>query len=528
VRPARRAWIWICLAAALPLAGGDASADEPRLAFGRVALTAPGEQPVSLDADADVLAVGGLRSIWLGGPERLRRVPVRGPVVDVALLPGGALLAGTLSGLYRIEPGREPVGVAVGAGEASRDVRRIAQLGDLLAVATRSGVHLRRAGGAWRRAAEFPLGEATLAVLDVEGDTEVLWASVVAGLWRARLDPSGDELVSAERVRIPFAPQGAAPLDVYARSGAIVVAYPGGVWAVRDAVGSDWRVVRPVLPPGAQVRRLVRAVGRWWLATSAGLLQAAALEGPWSRAPDPVGGLPALSLAAGREAVFVATRQGVFVGRVSLPARGASLAVSPPAAGPSIDDVHRAVLAHVDLGRAPLRDMRRRVRRRGWLPVVSVRAGHDEGRSRRRDYDQSYVSGDTRDLYDYERDDDRELELSLTLAWDLGDAAYHPEEVDISREARAVIELRDDVLDEVTQLYYERRRVLAERAALGPRDPAAFALALRADELAAGIDAWTGGWFGRRVNCAAGRGVSPGSREAPLAASDRAASPCGR
>ena len=61
-----------------------------------------------------------------------------------------------------------------------------------------------------------------------------------------------------------------------------------------------------------------------------------------------------------------------------------------------------------------------------------------------------------------------------------------------------MIELRDDVLDEITQLYFERRRVLVELAAAeAPGDT--LRLRLRAAELAAGIDAWTGGWFSRAL-----------------------------
>ena len=61
-----------------------------------------------------------------------------------------------------------------------------------------------------------------------------------------------------------------------------------------------------------------------------------------------------------------------------------------------------------------------------------------------------------------------------------------------------MIELRDDVLDEITQLYFERSRVLVELA--GAQTPEeALRLRLRASELAAGIDAWTGGWFSRAL-----------------------------
>ena len=55
---------------------------------------------------------------------------------------------------------------------------------------------------------------------------------------------------------------------------------------------------------------------------------------------------------------------------------------------------------------------------------------------------------------------------------------------------------------EVTQLYFERRRVLLALR-IGPADDAELArLRLRADELAAGLDAWTGGWFARALAAA--------------------------
>ena len=99
---------------------------------------------------------------------------------------------------------------------------------------------------------------------------------------------------------------------------------------------------------------------------------------------------------------------------------------------------------------------------------------------------------------DSDRRHSQDWGLSLTLTWNLADLAYHPELIDVSRETRALIEFRDDVLDEITQLYFERRRVLVEIDA--SRDRATRArLRLRADELAAGIDAWTDGWFSQQM-----------------------------
>jgi hypothetical protein len=125
--------------------------------------------------------------------------------------------------------------------------------------------------------------------------------------------------------------------------------------------------------------------------------------------------------------------------------------------------------------------------------------GHDRASLQRRDFDQSFVSGATHDLFDEQFDIDRELAMDLTLSWDFGDLAFHPEEIDVLRESRAVIELRDDVLDEITQLYFERRRVLVQLEEMDGASSEAGALRQRAAELAAGIDAWTGGWFSRHV-----------------------------
>jgi hypothetical protein len=126
------------------------------------------------------------------------------------------------------------------------------------------------------------------------------------------------------------------------------------------------------------------------------------------------------------------------------------------------------------------------------------RATADGGRSRNSDYDEAWLSGDLRRLNDRDEDRHRDLQLQLTVSWDFGDVAFHPEAIDVSREAREIIELRDDVLDEINQLYFERRRVLAELAAQTDT-AAARALRPRAEHLAAGIDAWTGGWYSRQL-----------------------------
>jgi hypothetical protein len=140
------------------------------------------------------------------------------------------------------------------------------------------------------------------------------------------------------------------------------------------------------------------------------------------------------------------------------------------------------------------------VARRGWLPVVVLHGALAHDKSRATAWDELVSGGDLWSLVDQDRDRQEDYDVGLTFSWDLGDLSYNPEEIDVSREAREVIELRDDVLDEITQLYFERRRVLAQLLLLpDPGEAERLRLRLRADELAAGIDAWTGGWFGRQT-----------------------------
>ena len=54
---------------------------------------------------------------------------------------------------------------------------------------------------------------------------------------------------------------------------------------------------------------------------------------------------------------------------------------------------------------------------------------------------------------------DSGLEAGIVFSWDFGDLAFNEDSIDLSREARLVISLRDSVLDEINQLYFEHGRV---------------------------------------------------------------------
>ncbi|MDP6074786.1 MAG: hypothetical protein QGI26_07350 [Myxococcota bacterium] len=493
----RQAAVWVAAACGLALV---AAADARGLVWRRVDAGAHGEAvgALSFDVATGRLAVGGTRGLRLGEPGAgFRRVLHRGPVRDVAFVPSGGLLAATPRGVFEIDGAGRAVLRAPAPGAAARDAHRVYVLESIVAVATRAGVFVSSDAVRWRRVSRrWPVEPARTVALRAAAEGIECWGVIGGHLWSANLRSGPNGLVDerAERHTLPVGSDAHGPVDVvFDVAGADVVTVLPAGFAVRDPGSRRWREVRPALPPGASAQRLVAGDEWLWLATDRGLLVADALEGPWRRAAPPVGTDAIGAIVSQGSRLYVAAGDGVLTPAGVLPAAGALFRT--PEGDPPIEHIHRVVLAAVDLESRRIADLRHGVRRRGWLPLVSLRLSRGEDKDDGIDRDEAFLYGETRLLVDRERKRSRGFETSLTFAWDLGDIAYHPEEIDVSREAREVVKLRDDVLDEVNQLYFERRRVLAELSVAPPGER--LHLQLRAAELAAGIDAWTGGWFSR-------------------------------
>jgi len=478
---------------------------------------------LAFEPASERLAVGDEQGVRLGavaGP--LRRVLFRGPVRDLVFLPAGGLLVATERGLHRVDQAGPTPPLAPGPGASARSVRRVAVLpatgtghAGLVAVATDGGVFASADGRIWQRlSGSLPAGPATALALRRDPAAVTCWTIVAGELWRIALAVRSGRVegLAFERERISSARLDRGAVDVVSDlpEADVAVVYPTLIALRRgDSAAGDWEILRPELPAGAELSRLGHVAGLYWLASDRGLLVAGSLRGPWRRASSPVGTSNIQAAAGSAAAIYVATTAGILGGRVAdapiAPALAISRALDERAfvsGDPPIVEVHRVAIRHLGLGRARLEALREGVRRRGWLPIVVLRGDGDWDRSRTTDHDQAFLSGEIRRLIDSDHDRGDAYGVSLTLSWDLADLAYEPESIDVSHEAREVIELRDDVLDEITQLYFERRRVLMALAASGddPLGVDAAQLRLRAAELAAGIDAWTGGWFSERVD----------------------------
>lgn len=252
-------------------------------------------------------------------------------------------------------------------------------------------------------------------------------------------------------------------------------------------------------------------------------------DGPPSiLAPAPPGETATAILALADGRLLGATERGLFAFEPR-PAAPETAGASGPAPGrdrpvrlpePDIASVRRAALRASSLEPDRIRRNFRGVRYRALLPDLEVSLRRRGVLTRQQDRDQSFSSGALHHLFDASLDRDDERDFVVAAEWDLGSLLFNPDELDVSEEARRVLTLRDDVLDEVNQAYFERRRALAALIRLleaegGGQAPAGRAeeiadLRLRIEELTARLDAWTEGFFSReqaRLAEAASRGA---------------------
>ncbi len=84
----------------------------------------------------------------------------------------------------------------------------------------------------------------------------------------------------------------------------------------------------------------------------------------------------------------------------------------------------------------------------------------------------------------------------VSLTWELGDLIWNNDQTSIDTRSRLMVQLRDDILDEITRTYFERRRLQIELLFSPPTDlKTRLEKELRLQELTADIDALTGGYF---------------------------------
>ena len=85
----------------------------------------------------------------------------------------------------------------------------------------------------------------------------------------------------------------------------------------------------------------------------------------------------------------------------------------------------------------------------------------------------------------------------VDLSWDLSDLIWNDAQTSIDVRSKLMVQLREDILEEVTRIYFERKRIIVE---LKHKNDDASEKILRIEELNAYLDAFTGGGFSEELS----------------------------
>ena len=444
---------------------------------------APPDRPTRLVTHAGALFLGTESGLYRREPSDGRGwallLPAE-PILDLAST-GPELFIAAGAGLFALRaPGESAQRIALGAGA---DPRGLAVDPDgAVWAATAAGLYVRGPGQAeFERVESVPAGD--VASVACAGDE--VWVGLESALY------AGSRAAGFTR-RLTGVEPGWWELRGAARSGEVtLLGVAAGVWRI-DRAGA-----RQIELGDGALFRIAAAGERLWVAAERGLYSYRIAELGTGAGRQSLS-VEALGLSLQRDRVWVATERGLASFALE-PGPPAPLPRprDPEAHAARIMELQRAVLAYQELEPARLSEIESRARWKGLYPELRAVAGLDRDGEWNGGRDQSFSSGATHDLFDSAHSHSHGYDAAVTLVWELSDFVSPDDPLAVSRERRLVVSLRDQVLERVNHLYFQRLRVIGQLSELAADDAKRAELELAAAELAAQLDAWSGGTFSR-------------------------------
>lgn len=156
---------------------------------------------------------------------------------------------------------------------------------------------------------------------------------------------------------------------------------------------------------------------------------------------------------------------------------------------PTIQEVQRAAIRYAEVMPQKISRWRTLSQLRNFIPRFTLSLDRDRDRT----IASSTSAGKTTFSVGPE---DESVSLDFGFTWDLANLVWDPAQTSIDVRSRLMVQLRQDVLEEVTRLYFQRLRLLAEFDAHPTDDPMLQReRSLRIEELTAQLDALTGGLY---------------------------------
>ena len=163
---------------------------------------------------------------------------------------------------------------------------------------------------------------------------------------------------------------------------------------------------------------------------------------------------------------------------------------------PTIEEIREAAMVYAEVQPGKIEGWRKAAAKKALLPDLRLEFNNNKT------WQSSTYFYSTKDekYKDNDVTHDRDRAWSVSLTWELGDLIWNDAQTSIDTRSKLMVELRDDILNEVTRLYFERRRMQIEMRYSSNADfKEKIDKELRLQELTADIDALTGSYLSRRL-----------------------------
>lgn len=222
-------------------------------------------------------------------------------------------------------------------------------------------------------------------------------------------------------------------------------------------------------------------------------------DGYWSSQVDGIGNIPANDVIEDDLGnMYLASDDGIYIksGADTNPKGLASRQIDFAASvldfehEPTIRDVQKMAIKYANVDPKQINSWHNQSRAKAFFPTWSM------GLSRADSDIYHWDTGANPDVLTKGRD---YVDWSTSLSWDFSDLIWSSDHTSIDSRSKLMSELRQDILDQATRLYFERRRIQMELAAKKEMTMDLYIeKTIRLQELTALLDGLTGGEFSQR------------------------------
>ena len=486
------------------------------------------------DFRAVAIDPGNAETVYISSPEAVYKttdggvrwdvvfsVRSTGNIINTIAVDAKHVYAGTGKGLYRSsDKGKRWERIFSSIGNGERGVLFVTidpKDADVIFIGTGSGFFFSKDGGFnWEKGRNLSSGS-SVHYISVDGsDSRIIYAAADKGAYKSmnrgmdweRIFETNvpeeedyvwdsDEIEEAAEMAevrcIVIDPEDNQTLFAGTSKGLLLSTDSGQTWKAAGSLGLASRDIRHLA---------AQSGGTIYTATDRGGYIYSLATQSWDEAYEGLASREVRYIAAAEGVLWAAAEKGVFKTAMQESVELDEAIIAEDvllrfADEPSIEEIRQAAIIYADVHPSKIKKWKTAAARAALLPDLKLAL--DKGR----DWQSSTYFYST-SSQKYTNDDityGNDKSWSISATWELGELIWNNDQTSIDSRSRYLVQLRDDLLNEVTRLYFERRRLQVSMIVSPPVDiQERIENEIRLQELTANIDALTDSCISKRLN----------------------------